>query len=571
MAFFKQSVASLTAFFEKGSQEDITQNQAGCQKKEDSESCICGKATARKFSTSIEPELHYQIDSLAHEFWKELLRHARESRLGDMDQVFSAVGEDLKKKMAMNVSEEVYTRELIATLETFCTSRGLHGRNGKKLLSEEQVTINALKRRLKDTSDQVQNAEKAEREAKKEIYELEYICEEHEEKHKKLSKSLKEIRSENQELKTSNTSILNKVQGLETDIERLRAARGMREVETLRAMHKAEMAELVAKQASLRCTMFHQQLREAEGSSHVIFEHVDELERVLNEMKTLLSTSTSHSSEDSNAPGLRNPLGYLVSKGSKILGRFRTSSSRRRDEIDTRSRQERISATDAHGEDEHLEESSTPKSGKKLSRGQSAGADNRNGHESQRGFFRKMTNRLRQEKRLGEERTCQTDARAKDEHMEPRGAPTSLADLKRIISLDSQPEYRSQLQSREPLAIGSLSKTVNSLEKNVTTLRDMIENKEEEIHTLRRELRAATKLSNAFEQGLRKESNKLTEMKKILEVKEKGFPESVKDTFSETLKEENGVCGMVNVQFSRRLVDRSMSIAHHHVAGGSFF
>ncbi|CAN8067001.1 unnamed protein product [Agarophyton chilense] len=600
MSYMKQSVASLAAFFERRSRELFSQDQTKCSN-EVTEACTSNEDSAAKIGTSSDPGMKLQLESMVHDFWNELVSHARKSGVASIEQFFPIVCDNMKNTQAVNVSEEVYRRELISALEAFRPSHAHNGGKNKKLDSEEQVIINSIKHRLRKMSDQAQVAEDALHMARKEIHDLEYTREEDEKKRRKLFTVLEEVRSENRELQSRNTSLLKSLRDQETDFERLQAAKRIVDVEKLRSMHKAEMAELVAKQSSLRCTMFHTQLREAESSSYVVHEHVDELERVLHEIRILL-TSSSNSSEDSNGHFFRFPLEALVHKGSKLLGKLGVSLSGHSNEAGTsgRNRQQPLSEADILAENRTCEEALASKS-KKLSRDLLSGSNKRIAQETQPRLLRKVKSRLQHGPR-NEERTAETGTLAGDEHLgdsqapnsgaklfrgllsgaylnekqnpsrlfckvtsgsrhdggggrfrrkplvtppaqascikgnrrsatdvtreaedgpNSKGMPTTLADFKRILSLNSHPDHRSQLQGREPLEIKSIGKTLESLGKNLDTLRDVVESKEEEIHRLRRQLRASVKLSDAFEQGLRKEYQKRVEMEKIMEANEK--------------------------------------------------
>ncbi|CAN8065077.1 unnamed protein product [Agarophyton chilense] len=620
MTTLKQSVASLMAFFEKKPLEAHSQ-------------CNNTKNNGNSMENStLKPELKADLDTMALEFWKELLRHAQQSKIESIDKVLSSVGGNVKDNLAVSVSTEVHKRELLATLEAIHKSLKNQCGQGKGSVSEDQVSIISLKRRLGEISEKARNAKEDLHLAKKETHDLEYVCAEYEERNEKLSKSLYEARTENRELKAHKKTLLETTKVLESRVQRLQTARVTGEVEALQAIHKAEMAELVATQASLRCMNYHKQLREAKCSSHAVQEHLDGLERVLDEMKILL-TSSSSTSESSSPRRLKRPLELLVRKGSKLLGRVGASVFRSRNETDMNGRNDQewvsetdIRATNEHGDDalapyseskqpkvqvsrsndqherrsqtglfqrkktgkvchvtkkeedggpaanENLENGSAPKSGRMLHGLLSRSNTQRRRYSPPR-LFQKLTSRLRhltsgsRSEREAidnlEEQINQTDSIRRgsirvdsaETEVVPnlQEGPTNLAEFKRILSLGSNPKHGSRLQARDPLAFESLSKTLKSLEKNLNVLRDVVNSKEEDVQRLQSELREATKLSDEFEQDLKKELHKRLEMEKILTAKEQEiFP--VEEDLYKSERKNSSIRGKVIVESLHRLV-----------------
>ncbi|KAI0565229.1 hypothetical protein FGB62_21g441 [Gracilaria domingensis] len=539
MSAWKPSVSRLTAFFEKDSRMETRQKKAEGNENQSLEYCMNGLGPGRDPASLLGPKATAELQKMVSDLWNELLSHAQEVKPNGTGRVFCTAGENLKEQETVNVEQEVCKRELIAILETAHVVLG--NKNGKEghILSKEQAAINSLQRRLREKSEEARNAREALQLAIKENYGLEYELEhEHkknEDKRRNISCLFNQVEGECKRLRTENSSLVKTVKNAKADVEQLYAEKNACEVELLRALHKVEMSELVAKQASLQSRKLDEQLKNAETSSRWIHERMEELERDLDEITTILNTSVNDS-EQAKTNWVGGQVELLVHKSSKLLSRFAVWDSRDKHGVGRNGDGEEEANLHMTGEyaNSNVDEASTPNSGKKWSLGLLSNQRSRNGGRTQPVLLRKITSRVRLEangersrseahdtRALNAKRTADNDQRVHADGDREADGPSSansrLPDFKRVFSKGIRAERNRPLPaSSDPQKMEFISKTLEVLEKNFGVLQDVFEFKQQEIHHLQYELRDAVKLSNTFEQGMRSEIQKRLEMEKIM-------------------------------------------------------
>ncbi|KAI0563854.1 hypothetical protein FGB62_33g192 [Gracilaria domingensis] len=523
MAFWKPSVARLTAFFERESRTgDLRDIHAGNESEVVKSLAVEAEAGSR--TASLDSNTGADFESMVHDVWGDLMRHARDSQGIAMDQVFTAAGDNLAKKQLTNVAEQVYRRELIAVLEAVSSCANKSSKEDGDF-NEEQAAVNSLKRRLSEMSKEAKEAKEALQVANKDRCDLEYVV--------RTGRKAQEA-----------VVLVAQAKKQDAEIEKLQAEKSVIEVEKLRALHKAEMTELVAKQSSLYSRSLDMQLKNMERSSSLVQKHVEGLERVVEEI-TNIHTNAVNSPESSRSRWLEGQVGSLVRKSSQLLGKFRGLRSRDGNNADESERNHtRRNEEETEGETEGDEradcrqEPPAPRIGKRASLGMFLSPNRREPDHFPPRLFRKLTSRLRRaetEQNNGTEAQDGRDAIASrdgkdnralnggrslrdddDTRDTPQSGTSKTASIRRILSrgVRRNPEAHLRAQVSDPEAVEYMSKTLEKLEKNFRALRDVYETKEEELYRLNGELRNAIKLSDAFEKGMKSEFHKRMELEK---------------------------------------------------------
>ncbi|KAI0557528.1 hypothetical protein FGB62_292g014 [Gracilaria domingensis] len=362
MSAWKPFFESLVAIFETEHDEDCRRSDAKNDGNEQEETSTHQTEISgtRLFSAIEDSE---RVECLVRTAWRELVIHARDTEMRTSDNLaVPTANSDMTGNATLSVAQEVFTRELVTAYENMNKFGGVQSCRNISNEKEQEARISSLERRLKETSEQADKANQALQVVMREKCDLKYTCDEYETKHVKLSQKLREARAENRGLRRKNMYLGNKLEELEAEVEVVQMAKKAKDGQRAREYRRAEMAELVVKQTSLHCLKLDKQLKSAKHSTKLMCNHLEELEKVQNEMKAVIRDGANRS-EHLDEPRSIGRLEWLLCKSSRLVGRLgaiflrQRSGSGGEDENQWERNVEHVSE-----EDVTAEETSTPRS-----------------------------------------------------------------------------------------------------------------------------------------------------------------------------------------------------------------
>ncbi|CAN8070498.1 unnamed protein product [Agarophyton chilense] len=527
MANSRISFAGLLAFFERESCEHASSNDVSKQSaKADSQNTESN--VVQKDGINEKQEL----GSIVEDLMEEIFAHLRDRNMSITEQLYSAARGDTADGARVNVSREVLKREIVLALANSFQSRS--EKNAGVTNSErDQATINSLKRCLHDMTCRATDAEETlELELNDKIIVM-FTCEQYKERSKELASALRKRNNEVYGLTAKNASLAKMVQSMEEEIERLRKAVHAGDVKALQAQHDAEMAHLLAKQATLQSKLLEKQLQEAERSSNTIHAQAEELQREQRGIRTLLVNNLDRQ----EARNVRGQFGVqveaLVRKGSTALGRVGATLTRNATERRGVGANELGTPSERRNND-NSNNCSVPSNAGQLPVDSPSSSRNAGEATPRPGISRKLTARFRRNGgNVGEHAASETQGKRgpvldglrnlkRPNHRtenNPGSVPTAnegasmLRHFRRIFSMGSGSGRSGQRSQRSGYTdhdngVSKTSKKLDALDKNLETLQDIAGSKQKEVSRLREELRAAKHQSDALEQRLRTEQYK---------------------------------------------------------------